>query len=283
MGDLRSRAALAAIALTPFAMGCTSDNGTGQSPVDASSNVVDATTDTGSQAADATNDAPSAPDVNATDASATDASDAAPEDTGAPDATCDGTCLLVINSGTDWPSSAGRVPDGGTVEAGVADGGALGPAKDVCLNANSPANCPSDAVLYNFGSGWTAASSIPDAHWIWRGDVTPNGASDLVVAVFERTFDVGASPSGSIQMTADDYVEVRVNDTFVGSVGSVTTPTSAPLTTFDLSARLHAGPNTITVIAQNGPASFAGGCGGACTYAQNPAGVVFRIVLQWAP
>ena len=78
---------------------------------------------------------------------------------------------------------------------------------------------------------------------------------------------------------ADDFVEVRVNGTTVGTNGSTTDVTlagqaQATPATFDLSPFLRAGDNTITVVGQNGPSSFAG-CAGPCTYAQNPAAVLF--------
>ena len=84
---------------------------------------------------------------------------------------------------------------------------------------------------------------------------------------------------------ADDYAEVRVNGTAVGSVGSVSVISEASisnstLTNFDLTPRLRPGVNTITIAAQNGPASFAG-CASSCTYSSNPAGVVFGGSLSY--
>src|SRR5262249_2812283 len=142
-------------------------------------------------------------------------------------------------------------------------------------------NCPSDAIVYrSSGAGWSATSSqAPSALWIWRADVSRDALSDLEFAVFQKTFTLGSNATGSIQVAADDFVEVRVNDTAVGSAGSVSDEATAfagqsQVTTLDLTPALRAGDNTITVIAQNGPQSF-GGCASPCTFAVNTAGVIF--------
>ena len=82
---------------------------------------------------------------------------------------------------------------------------------------------------------------------------------------------------GTVKLAADDYAEVWINNTFVGSVGSVVTPMNAHanLVSFDISSGLVVGSNGIRVNAQNGPVTFGGFCGLTCTYAQNPAGTVF--------
>src|SRR5215813_10134613 len=176
-------------------------------------------------------------------------------------------------SGEDWPSYDGTL-DG-------PQGASLGNARAVCVVATAPANCPTDALVYrSSGAGWSATpSEAPSALWIWRADVSRDALSDLQLAVFQKTFTLGTSPHGSIQVAADDFVEVRVNGTVVGSAGSVTDEATAfagqsAVTTLDLTVALHAGANTITVIAQNGPQSF-GGCAAPCTYAVNTAGAIF--------
>jgi len=200
---------------------------------------------------------------------------------------CVGGCALTFASGSDWESYAG----GAGPDAGDSLGASLGPAKDVCASLQVPANCPTTAsavVIYGFAqSGWTAGASYPQALWIWRGDVTPGAAADLQTVVFERSFVVGAQPAGSIQIGADDFAAVFVNDVPVGTVGSISDVSVAWQSqtvgaTFDLTLALRPGSNKIAVVGQNGPASFAGGCGGVgCTYAQNPAGVVFAGALTW--
>lgn len=158
----------------------------------------------------------------------------------------------------------------------------------VCLNAGAPPNCPVDAgaVLENSGyNAWgQSLANAPGAYWIWRGDVDASAVSDSVIAVFHKDFTLGANPSGSIYMTGDDFVEVRVNGVTIGSMGSSTTSSQssagAPLQQFDLTPQLHAGVNTLTVVGQNGGPSI-GNCGSPCTYSQNPAGTVFGGTFQY--
>jgi len=182
-------------------------------------------------------------------------------------------------SGADWPSFDG--------DLGGAHGASLGNAKAVCVSPSVPASCPTGGLAFRTsGAGWNATvTAAPGAIWIWRGDVSPSGLSDLQFAVFEKTFTLGASPSGTIQVAADDFVEVRVNGSVAGSAGSVTDETVAysgqsAVTTFDLGPLLQAGENTITIIAQNGPQAF-GSCATPCPFTVNMAGVVFGGVLSW--
>ena len=152
----------------------------------------------------------------------------------------------------------------------------------VCVSPTGPPDCPAGAVVYQMsGSGWSAdISSIPNAYWIWRGDVTLDAVSDLLFAVFQRTFVLGSSPTGTIQIAADDFAEVLVNGSVVGTTGSVTSfgaayASQSSLETLDLTAYLVPGPNTITLVGQNGPASFTEGECSPCEYSNNTAGVVF--------
>lgn len=212
---------------------------------------------------------------------------------GAPDVTeqpdvrppCAGRCVLTFASGPDWASFAGEsAPD-----AGDAHGASLGPARVVCAGPQSPVHCPTTAsgvlVYGDIQGAWGAGSSMPQAFWIWRGDVTPSAPADLQIGVFEQTFVLGAQPAGTLQIGADDSAAVFVNDVAVGTVGSVTNISIAgrdqnTATTFDLTSALRAGSNKITVVGQNGPSQYAG-CSSPCTYAQNPAGVVFAGTLSW--
>lgn len=217
-------------------------------------------------------------DVESTaEADAVDAVDASQDD-GLPDVgTTDVAWVpstITFVSGDDWPWFAGDL-DG-------ADGGSMGTASVVCVTPTSPPNCPPNAVVYQTGtnSGWQAdTSALPNAYWIWRGDVSPYRIADLEFAVFQKSFFLGSNPTGAISIAADDFAEVRVNGSPAGGMGSVTnvaiaSRSQSALVTFDLGPYLVEGVNTITVIGQNGPASFAS-CYGACTYAQNTAGVVF--------
>ena len=168
---------------------------------------------------------------------------------------------------------------GATLASGASWTTPFDPARDVCLTPSDPPGCPSDAVDYGLAPGWSAdISSLGGARWIWRPGISTSDVADGVEVTFTRTFVLAGSPGGTISIAADDYAEVHINGDVVGSVGSTTDKAAASaaqsaLTTFDLGSHLVSGANTITIVARNGPASFA--CGSVCTYAQNPAGVVF--------
>jgi hypothetical protein len=136
----------------------------------------------------------------------------------------------------------------------------LGHAQFVCLNAFAPSPCPDGATLD--GSPATASQS-------WTADLS------------SKSFDLATAPTAaSISVAADDFAEVRVNGHVVGTNGSITDVSVAgraqnTLVTFDLRSLLSAGQNTIAIRGRNGPASFSGGCSAHCTYAANPAAVVF--------
>jgi hypothetical protein len=193
------------------------------------------------------------------------------------DAMTEATTIPLL-SGSDWPWFPGGL--------GGVDGGSLGSAGPVCVTADIPSNCPAGAVIYEPGAtdvtGWSA--SYPGAFWIWRGDVTPDAIGDLQFALFQRTFALGSSPTGSIQIAADDFAVVLVNGTLAGSTGSVTDESVAwqsqnNLTSIDLTPYLVDGENTITIVAQNGPPTFTGGACSPCPYSNNTAGVVFGGIL----
>jgi hypothetical protein len=186
---------------------------------------------------------------------------------------CSGTCVVSFASSSDWVAYDDDPASNSAAQR-------LGNAEPVCLNASAPSNCPPGAVLYGFSNGWAIdLSSTPGALWIWGPGTTVSASADFKRFAFSRTFVLGAMPSGRVMIAADDMAEVRVNGNSVGTIGSVTDITLAAqantsLKSFDLSAVLVPGTNTITVIAQNGPASYAG-CANGCTYAMNPAGAVF--------
>jgi hypothetical protein len=190
-----------------------------------------------------------------------------------------GACALTFASGPDWTSSSGTLSASGSASYTV--GSLLGPAKSVCVNAAVPANCPAGAVLYGHGGRgareWMGGQGIPGAYWIWRADVTPDASAPFQTAIFEKTFVLGDRPTGVMRISADDFAQVFVNRVAVGTVGSIVfvgvafRGQNAP-TTLDLTPTLHAGSNTVTIVAQNGPF----GCDStACPYSQDPAGVVF--------
>jgi hypothetical protein len=130
---------------------------------------------------------------------------------------------------------------------------------------------------------WSAdLSTIPGATWIWANGVTPSTfPADLKQFFFSKTFVLGEPVSGTISVAVDDFAQVLVNGVNAGTTGSITDYFAAAaaqgaLVNFDITSLLKPGSNIVTVLAQNGPAWFAGGCPSeGCTYAMNPAGVVF--------
>src|SRR5262245_15268733 len=127
---------------------------------------------------------------------------------------------------------------------------------------------------------------VPGVCWMWRPDVDGTTLSDLQGVYLSKQFVLGVPSSGQISVGADDFAEVQVNGHVVGSTGSLTVFNAAlaaqsALKAFDLLAYLVVGSNTITVKAQNGVASFAGGICNPCNYDQNHAGVIFTGSLTY--
>jgi hypothetical protein len=207
-----------------------------------------------------------APDAASGGLDAPSSSDVASEAEDAP-APVDARTTLTFTSGTDW--------------SWVTDGGTLSSPALVCLDPGSPPVCPAGAVMYMpSGGADTWPVSYPGASWIWRGDVALSSPADLQPAVFEKTFVLGAHPTGTISITADDFAQVVVNGAVVGSTGSTTDESASAaqfhsMTQMTLDAYLVAGKNTIRIEARNGPAAFTNGLCSPCTYAGNPAGVLF--------
>jgi uncharacterized delta-60 repeat protein len=183
-----------------------------------------------------------------------------------------GTITLV--SGTEWRTKSGF-------------------AQHVCLNAFSPPSCPSGGTVYGHpAAGWQAdLGAIPGAAWIWAPSIdgsTPG--ADGAAFAFRKTLNLPARPTaGMIHVAADDLARIVINGSAVGEWGSVTDQQAAGnaqnnLASFDIAPFLRKGKNVVVVIGHNGPASFAG-CAAPCTYAENPAGVVFggTITLPTAP
>jgi FIMAH domain/Thrombospondin type 3 repeat len=144
--------------------------------------------------------------------------------------------------------------------------------------------------FYDFGTGVdslvpppTSPPPRPEASWIWAPGVTGATApAELAQFFFSKTFTIAATLNGAwIEFAVDNFAEVRVNGTIVGTHGS-TTDLSAGITAqretkvFGIAPYLQAGMNTITIRAQNG--SGFGGCS-PCTYQQNPAGVIVDVVI----
>jgi hypothetical protein len=158
----------------------------------------------------------------------------------------------------------------------------LGSAQFICLSPGQPPSCPPGATfLTASGTGWTAnIASIPGAHWIMAPGITgatPNAS--LRKFSFTKTFALAGTPvSGTISIAVDDFAQVFVNGTSAGTYGSITDVATASaaqngLATFNITAFLVSGTNTITIAYENGPDSFAGVTN--ATFGQNTAGVVF--------
>lgn len=153
----------------------------------------------------------------------------------------------------------------------------LGYAQFTCPSVSPPPNC---TAVYG---GWGA--TLPGASWIWAPGIASSALSDFAQFFFRKQFSVGGTPtSGSVTIAVDDYTQVIVNGAIVGTSGSTTNVGLAGAaqnpTSFDVSSALVVGTNTIVIRAQNGSPSFAG-CPSACTYSQNPAGVLFSGLIQF--
>src|SRR5262249_13390093 len=156
---------------------------------------------------------------------------------------CQGQCTISFASGTDWQWSGASSTETG------------GRAALVCLTSSLPTNCLPDSVIYRTGpaAGWAAdTSAAPGAHWVLRGDVQPSAEGALQIAILQKTFALGAKPTGTIQIAADDFAEVLVNGMHVGQIGSVTdialaAKAQSPLKTMPLDSYLIPGANTITI------------------------------------
>jgi hypothetical protein len=191
---------------------------------------------------------------------------------------CQGDALTVsfASDGT-WQTSAMN-PDGSM-------GAVLGDAQCVCACA---ASCPPGATIYGHGTCWGAdLSAIPGACWIWLPGVTgATTPADLQGAYISKDFNLAGHPvAGTILVGADDFAEVWINGSLIGSTGSISdyglaAAAQGTLKTFDLTPFLAAGSNRITVLAQNGPSAFAAGCN-PCSYSGNPAGVAFGGTLTY--
>jgi hypothetical protein len=137
--------------------------------------------------------------------------------------------------------------------------------------------------------GWTAdLSSIPGAIWIWAPGITgANYPADLMTYWFSKTVYLPSKPlSATLSIAVDDYAEIYINGSLAGATGSVTDASAArtaqsSLAAFAIAQYLQKGANQIMIRAQNGPAGFAG-CGYACPYSVNTAGVVFGATAKFS-
>jgi hypothetical protein len=199
---------------------------------------------------------------------------------GASAASASNPITLSFGSGPTWETFT-RDPGPTSFGGGPT---AIGSAQRVCLNAFSPSPCPPGATLYGFPFvAWFAdLSSAPGAAWIWAPGISGStGPAEFAEYFFSKTFILAGLPiAGTISVAADDYAAVFVNQRLVGSIGSTTDIGVAfdaqnYLHSFEITAFLKPGRNVISVEGRNGSRDFSGLCGVTCTYAENPAGVVF--------
>ena len=201
-------------------------------------------------------------------------------------ATASAGTTVPFASGSDWTAFSAD-PD---LTPFLQTPNILGPAQRVCMSEVAPPTCAPGAMIYHSPfSGWTAdLSPIACSAWIWRPGITGESSpADLADYFFSKTLILAGEPSsGTLYVSADDFAAVRVNKQLVGTIGSIVDPSLAGthtyLTAFDISGYLHPGRNVVTVEAQNGPSYFSGLCS-PCSYALNPAGVVFGGSVAFDP
>jgi hypothetical protein len=125
-------------------------------------------------------------------------------------------------------------------------------AQAVCLNANSPSNCPTGATNFGYAyPGWTAdLAPIQGAKWIWApnldGETSPAAGQEFT---FRTPFYLCGPPSegGTVWVAADNYAEVKVNGhSILTSQSSDTLSTAAvPLSV------VNTGLNVLEVVSRN--------------------------------
>ena len=118
---------------------------------------------------------------------------------------------------------------------------------------------------------WLATSTDPNAKWIWSEEPITGWTVDKTVT-FTKTFNITGNPSavtGTLQVAADNNYDVSVNGTVVGT--NVVNSFSSPIHTYNVSADLHAGSNTITFTVTN--------TGQAGDAVNNPGGLLYS--LSW--
>ena len=124
----------------------------------------------------------------------------------------------------------------------------------------------------------SAAPSLAGAHWIWYPEGPPDGAFPAETRYFRGICPLPAATqiaSATLVMTADDYYTVYVNGVLTGNPASV--PNGWQIAqTYDISALLRPGANTIAVAATNLQASTSGGL------VNTPAGVLGHVHVELA-
>jgi hypothetical protein len=162
-----------------------------------------------------------------------------------------------------------------------ANGNDLGNAQNVCLDGNSPTNCPTGATEYGYSfGGWNAnLSSIPGATWIWAPNITGRSSPAANAEfTFKTSYYICCDvQSATISIAADNSAEVAIDNMPIPGFSSVN---YGSLTTVNIpTARLSAGFHMIKVKVRNGAN------GSDCAsdqYQCNPAGMVFGASIKYA-
>lgn len=161
----------------------------------------------------------------------------------------------------------------------------VGKAQHVCLNAGRPADCPPDAVIYNYDPtkpAWGGSGLYPyvfgGAHWIWIPGVAATTPEDGKKYYFKKTFTLSARPSyATLTMMVSGatgyYASIYVNDRLLVSKEGVfaTSPWESP----DLTSKLRIGQNTIGFELRSEL------CDPPCTYQQKPIGFIVGNSTSW--
>lgn len=154
----------------------------------------------------------------------------------------------------------------------------LGTAQQVCLNDNSPTNCPALATRFEYdGSGWLAGDN-----WIWAPGVDA-ATAPAFPASFRFSHDVPLPQqpaSATITVAADDFAEVYVNNSSVGRVGDIADSALAgQASTAGATFAIHnlkRGMNNISIVAKNGEFGCSAG-----EYRCNPAGLLCHVEINF--
>ena len=113
-------------------------------------------------------------------------------------------------------------------------------------------------------TGWSAGfigapgtANLTGASWLWYPEGDPTVEAPAATRYFRRTFTLTTVARSTLVVTGDDTADVWVNGTAV-STSKRTTDSWKRASTVDVTARLHAGSNTIAIAAANTTVSPAG-------------------------
>jgi len=121
---------------------------------------------------------------------------------------------------------------------------------------------------------WTA--SIPDATWIWATDPVESPTNDAdLTKTFTKTFTIVGTPtSGTLDIAADNNYSAKVNGSVVPVVFDQNNFQLATQDSYDVSAFLISGVNTIEIKVTNKE------IGEDANPANNPAGLMYKLTVH---